>query len=185
VAAVIHVALLRGINVGGNNTLPMADLRRIFADLGMPGATTYINTGNVVFAGPPTDRVALATTVEQAVEAEFGFRPRVLVCSGDDVRAIAEAIPEDWTNGPAMKSDVVYLIDGVDPADAVAELAPRDGIDHVVLAPGALIWMVARADAGRSGLQRLIGTELYRRSTVRNVNTARRLAELVAQQQEG
>jgi len=181
----IHVALLRGINVGGNNALPMGDLRRICQELGLLDPVTYINTGNVVFAAGPTDHLALADRMESAIESEFGFRPRVLVRSGADIEAIAAAIPADWTNGPQMKADVVYLLDGVDPAAASAQLEPQDGLDHVVLAPGAFGWMVARADATRSGLQRILGTPLYRQSTVRNVNTARRLAALVAQHSGG
>jgi uncharacterized protein (DUF1697 family) len=178
---VIGVALLRGINVGGSNALPMADLRRICAGLGLQEPATYINTGNVVFSAEPADHQALADRIESAVESEFGFRPRVLVRSGEDIVAIAAAIPPGWTNGPQMKADVVYLLDGVDPAAASAQLGPRAGVDHVVLAPGAFGWMVARADATRSGLQRIIGTPLYRQATVRNVNTARKLAALVAQ----
>jgi uncharacterized protein (DUF1697 family) len=84
-----------------------------------------------------------------------------------------------------MKADVVYLLDGVDPAAASARLEPREGLDHVVMAPGAFGWMVARADATRSGLLRIVGTPLYRQSTVRNVNTARKLAALVAQRPAG
>ena len=179
--AVIHVALLRGINVGGNRTVPMADLRRICSAVGFEDPVTYINSGNVVFSGQPTDHVELAGRLEDALESEFGFRPRVLVRSGRDVVAIAGMIPEHWTNGSEMKADVVYLLDGVDPAAAIAQLGPRSGIEHVIQAPGAFVWMVARRDATRSRLNGMVGTDLYQKATVRNVNTARKLAALVAQ----
>ena len=176
----IHVALLRGINVGGKNRVAMADLRRLVADLGGSGVATYINSGNVVFDHPTTDHVVLAAQIETAIRAELAVQCRVLVKSGSDVRAVAAAVPPDWTNGPQLKTDVVYLLDGVDPAEASAALRPQDGIDHVVHGPGAFVWMVQRGDAARSGLLRMVGTPLYRQATIRNVNTARKLAAMAA-----
>ena len=69
---------------------------------------------------------------------------RALVRTGADIVAIAERIPADWTNDEARKSDVVYLLDGIDPSQAVAALQPHEDIDSVRLAPGAVLW----ADAG-------------------------------------
>ncbi len=176
----IHVALLRGINVGGANKVPMADLKRVFEQLGHRDVATYINSGNVLFDAEGHDEIALATHAEDALETEFGFRPRVLVRTGSDIQAIAQAIPADWVNDPTMRTDVVYLLDGVDARAASAQLEPREGIEHVRHAPGAFIWMVSRRDATRSRLVRMAGTPLYRQATVRNVNTARRLAAMVA-----
>lgn len=175
----IHVALLRGINVGGKHKVPMAALRRICAGVGFRDVETYINSGNIVFAADD-DELTLGTRLEDAIESAFGFRARVLVRTGSDVLAIAAAIPADWSNDDAMKTDVVYLLDGVDPVDATASLRPRGEVDHVLHAPGAFIWMVSRRDATRSGLLRIAGTTLYQQSTVRNVNTARKLAAMVA-----
>ncbi len=177
---VIYVALLRGINVGGARKVPMVDLKRILEQIGHKDVTTYINSGNVIFDSEERDEIALADRVEDALEKEFGFRPRVLVRTGADIRAIAEAIPEDWTNGPEMRADVVYLLDGVDAKEASSQLEPRDGIEHVLHAPGAFIWMVHRRDATRSRLVNMAGTPLYKQATVRNINTARKLATMVA-----
>jgi uncharacterized protein (DUF1697 family) len=178
---VIHVALLRGINVGGKHKVAMADLRRIVAECGGSEVATYINSGNVVFEHPPVDHVALGERLEAAIEEQLGVPCRVLVKAGADITAVAEVIPAGWTNGPEQKTDVVYLLDGVAPQDALAQLRPRDGIDHVRHAPGAVVWMTTRQDATRSGLTKLLGTPLYRQSTVRNVNTARKLAAMVAE----
>ena len=77
-----HIALLRGINVGGNNKVPMADLREVVASLGHTGVSTYIQSGNVLFTaqeGAAAD--ALAAGLEQAIERAFGLRLRVVVLS--------------------------------------------------------------------------------------------------------
>ena len=84
-----HVALLRGINVGGNNKVPMAELREVVASLGHTGVSTYIQSGNVLFtarAGAAADASAedasaLAAGLEQAIERAFGLRLRVVVLS--------------------------------------------------------------------------------------------------------
>src|SRR2546430_15096123 len=75
-----HVALLRGINVGGNNKVPMAELREVVGSLGHTGVSTYIQSGNVLFtarAGAP----ALAAGLEKAIEQAFGLQLRVVVLS--------------------------------------------------------------------------------------------------------
>jgi uncharacterized protein (DUF1697 family) len=92
---------------------------------------------------------------------------------------IANAIPATWSKGPELKADVVYLLDDVTGTEALTALSPRDGIDTTVVVDGALLWMVHRSDAARSGLQKIIGTDLYQRSTIRNVNTARRIRDAV------
>src|SRR5436190_5014993 len=72
-----HVALLRGINVGGSNKVAMADLRDVVASLGHTGVSTYIQSGNVLFTargGAGQDSAALAADLERAIEQAFGLR---------------------------------------------------------------------------------------------------------------
>ena len=180
----IHVILLRGINVGGRNKVPMADLRAALTDAGYSNVATYIASGNVVADHPDADSRAHAERVETLMVEHFGVECRALVRSGADIRRIAETIPTDWVNGPGMKADVVYLFDDIDPEQVRQALGPREGIDTAMTAPGALLWMVTRADATRNGLQRLLDTPWYQQATVRNVNTARRLAAMVTDREE-
>lgn len=175
-----YAALLRGVNVGGNNRVPMAELRELALGLGWSDPVTYIASGNLVFDAPRGRAPELAVKLEEAIAENLGVRCRVVVLTAATVRTVAAAIPDEWVNDADRKTDVVYLIDGISPRTAVAALDPREGVDHVVTAPGAVIWMVRRADVTRSRLQKFVGHPLYRQSTVRNANTARKLAELVA-----
>jgi uncharacterized protein (DUF1697 family) len=84
-----QVALLRGINVGGNKKVPMARLRELFAELGHEDVKTYVNSGNVVFGGPK----ATAKKLEQAIEAEFGFDVAVVLRTRDELAAVVAADP--------------------------------------------------------------------------------------------
>ena len=73
------VALLRGINVGGGNRLPMRDLVALLEGLGLEDVRTYIRSGNVVFRTPARNSAGLSRRIEDAIETGFGFRPRVMV----------------------------------------------------------------------------------------------------------
>jgi uncharacterized protein (DUF1697 family) len=155
----------------------MPRLRDTFAAAGMSDVTTYINTGNVLFrsAAEPAD---LAPALEDAIEAEFGFRVPVLVRTGEAIEATARAVPGDWVNDSTMKCDVMFLWDAVHRPDVVDRFA-KDGIDHTTYVPGAVIWRVDRRVATKSGMARIVGTELYGHMTIRNVNTVRALADRV------
>ena len=73
------VALLRGINVGGNNIIPMADLRACMTDLGAEQVATYIQSGNVLFDGSGRTAAAWTSTIEQALSARFGYSASVVI----------------------------------------------------------------------------------------------------------
>ena len=174
----VAVALLRGVNVGGRNKVPMADLRSVLSGAGYADVATYIASGNIVFRHGGLVAPALAADVERLIREHLGVRCRALVLPADRAQAIAAAIPPQWENGPTMKADVIYLLDGAEPSDLVDALRPRSGIDTVLAAPGAVLWMVPRDSVNRSSLRNLVGSPWYGRATVRNVNTARRVAEL-------
>ena len=76
-----HIALLRGINVGGRNKVAMADLRAVVAGLGHTGVATYIQSGNVLFTSGEADREALAAAMEKAIADTLGVGPAVIVLS--------------------------------------------------------------------------------------------------------
>lgn len=175
----VHLALLRGINVGGANRLPMADLRRIVAACGHADVQTLIASGNVVFTTRRRDRAALAAEIEQAIRADTGLEVPVLLRSHDQVRAVAAAIPDGWANDGRQRCDVLFVWDDVDPEAVLGDLPARDGVDEVRAAPGAIIWSVDRARINASGLRRIVGTPLYRRLTIRNATTVRRLRDMM------
>src|SRR5216683_3191362 len=76
-----HVALLRGINVGGGGKVPMSELRQVVAGLGHRDVATYIQTGNIIFTPSHDDSAALAAELEAAVAESFGVRSSVVVLS--------------------------------------------------------------------------------------------------------
>lgn len=86
------IALLRGINIGGNHLLPMKQLKALFEQLGCADVRTYIQSGNVVFRGD-ADPASVERDLSAAIDASLGFAPRVLVLSADELAATAAANP--------------------------------------------------------------------------------------------
>jgi uncharacterized protein (DUF1697 family) len=87
----VWISFVRGINVGGNNLLPMAVLKGLYAELGFEHVQTLLQSGNAVFVAGK--RAKLATRIEQAIEARFHFRPRVMLRSPDELRRVVADNP--------------------------------------------------------------------------------------------
>src|SRR6266849_9227268 len=86
------VALLRGINVGGYNLIPMSGLRSLCADIGCREVQSYIQSGNVVFKAETTPAV-LEAELERAIEHCFGFSVTVIVRAAADWPAYVKGNP--------------------------------------------------------------------------------------------
>lgn len=190
----IYVALLRGINVGGNNKVDMKRLKAAFEQAGMRQVVTYINSGNIVFSWDAEEAASgrslsgeqeqelkrkLAGILEETILREFNLPIRVVIRSLKDIREVIRHLPEAWTNDDTMRSDVLFLWAEADAPEVLDELKFKPEIDRVLYAPGAVLWSVDRANATRSGMQKLIGTKLYGLMTVRNVNTTRKIHQLM------
>jgi uncharacterized protein (DUF1697 family) len=88
-----HVALLRGINLGGRNKVAMADLRQVVASLGHADVATYIQSGNVVFSTDQSDTAALAGALEEAIARDLGVSARVVVRSRAELAQVTRDNP--------------------------------------------------------------------------------------------
>ena len=122
-----HVALLRGINVGGRNKVPMTDLREVVTSLGHTGVTTYIQSGNVLFSTADTDTAKLAAALESAVASRFGIWASVVVLSRDELAEVLAANPYPDEPNPKLVH-VVFLTAG----------PPNDLLDRITAAESAV-----------------------------------------------
>ena len=104
-----HLALLRGINVGGRNKVPMSELREVVTSLGHTGVTTYIQSGNVLFTTSEPDTATLASALEGAIAGTFGVTTSVVVLSRDDLAQILDRNPYLEEPNPKLVH-VVFLL---------------------------------------------------------------------------
>jgi uncharacterized protein (DUF1697 family) len=119
-----HVALLRGINVGGRNKVPMADLREVVTSLGHTGVSTYIQSGNVLFSTADTDNAKLAAALESAIEDRFGIWSSVVVLSRDELAQVLAANPYPDEPNPRMVH--VVFLNGEPPGEVLTRIAAAE-----------------------------------------------------------
>jgi uncharacterized protein (DUF1697 family) len=118
-----HIALLRGINVGGHKKVPMADLRAALADAGFEDVKTYVQSGNVALTAKERSPAKVGRKVEQAIEDAFGFDVAVVVRSREEIAALVEDDPlGDVATNPTYRV-VVFLAEKLDPK-RVADVDP-------------------------------------------------------------
>ena len=151
-----HVALLRGINVGGRNKVSMADLRELVASLGHGDVATYIQSGNVVFSTGETDTAALAAGLERAIAASLGVPARVVVLSREELVQAARDNP--YAGEPNHKAVHAVFLDGEPGPDvagrvsAAQEIAGQKGSRDTAQLIGRIIFMHTPDGYGRSDL---------------------------------
>jgi uncharacterized protein (DUF1697 family) len=174
-----YVALLRGINVGGNKKVDMKLLKEVFEKLGYTDVHTYINSGNVVFHASGAVEEKAVSAIEDAIETKFGFSVPTIVRSKVDIAALLKKIPNEWTNDTEQKTDVLFLWDSHDSKKTLALIKTTPGVDTLLYAKGAITWHVDREHYAKSGMHKFIGTAVYKAMTARNINTVRKLAELL------
>lgn len=171
-----YIALLRGINVGGHKRVEMKKLRALFESLGCINVSTYINSGNILFESGERQE-NLHNKVAISLQREFGFDIPTLIKTYQEIKKIADAIPNTWQNDSEQKTDVAYLFKEIDFKEIVDLLPIKKEFIALKYVEGAIIWNVKRKDVNKSHLTQIIAHELYQSMTVRNVNTARYLAE--------
>lgn len=170
-----YVALLRGINAGKLRRVEMKRLKALIEDLGYGQVSTYLNSGNVLFEADG-DPGTISRKIEAGLKEEFGFDIPTLVKTGRQMRRIARAIPDEWLNDSAQRTDVAYLFEQIDSGKTLDEAPVNREFIDIRYTKGALFWNIDRKNYNKSRINNLIGHEMYQFMTVRNVNTARFLA---------
>jgi uncharacterized protein (DUF1697 family) len=171
------IVLLRAVNLGARNKVPMARLRELLEEAGYEGVRTYIASGNVLFDGPKS-RTAVAAGLERVIADAFGVDTTAIPRTSDELAAVVAGHP---FGADASHSHVVFLAHQPEP-DAVERFAAVDpspdraelvGVDVYLQYPAGV--QGSRLSAAR--LERLLGV----RATHRNWRTVVALAELAAE----
>jgi uncharacterized protein (DUF1697 family) len=174
-----YVALLRGINVGGNAKVEMPRLKQVFEKAGCQQVATYINSGNVIFAD---DRSAkeFVKLLEKAIADEFGLQVPVVLRDAEAIHKLCQEIPASYTNDTQQKTDVLFLWENIDKPEVIKQIVFKPEIERVRYVAGALVWNIDRVNATRGSTAKLVSNQLYKSMTIRNINTVRKLDALLA-----
>ncbi len=170
-----YIALLRGVNVGGNHKVEMKRLKKMLEHLGYSDVSTYLNSGNALFEA---SKKPVLSDVSQAFKNEFGFEVPILIKTMDEMQSISESIPKDWKNDADWKCDVAYLFEAIDSEKTINALPVKNEFIDIRYTNGAIFWLVKRSDYQKSHINKIIGHKHYPFMTIRNVNTARFLGKM-------
>lgn len=176
------VALLRGINVGGNNLIKMPALKASFEAHGFQDVVTYIASGNVVFTAAAASAEALARTIEAGMLDTFSCTTIVVLRNAKQMKDIVARAPKGFGTQPeTYRYDVIFLAPSLTVAAALKGVPLNPEVDTAHAGPGVLYFsrLIAKATASRLG--KIAGTPIYKSLTIRNWNTTTALARLSAE----
>lgn len=173
-----YIALLRGINVTGNNMIRMETLRATFASLGFADVTSYINSGNLAFETKKSAESKLEAKIEQAIDNEFGLSVSVMIRGQGAISDVLAGNPFDGRFESHKQMNVLFLRDEI-PAEKHDEILALQSDNEFLAIRGREIYLLLFCGFPESLLGRgLIERRLKMPVTVRNWRTVERLAAL-------
>ncbi len=160
-----YIALLRGINVGGNSLVKMSDLKKSFEDLGFKNVMTYINSGNVIFEG----------NVKNISKLPW----KTVVISEKELKEVIDNAPNSWKKDDLRKY-VAFLLPPVKPEDVLKEITLKEDVDYIDVGKNVLYMSTKLEGISKSSFKDLIKTVSYKSMTMRNFNTVEKLLKLTS-----
>jgi len=180
-----HLALLRGINVGGKNKLPMKDLIEMFAAAGCSRAQAYIQSGNVIFCPPSGAAGSLPDRITAHIAKRFGYSVPVVMRTAEQLGAVIRNNPFLKAGAPESELHVLFLANLPTPR-SIQELDPDRSPPDEFHVRGQEIYLRLPNGAGRSKLtNQYFDARLVTTSTSRNWRTVTSLFELMSGGQPG
>ncbi len=173
-----HVALLRGVNVGGKNCVPMKELAEIFVDAGCTDVRTYIQSGNVVFRAARALAESLPSRITEQIATRFGCRIPLVLRTAEQLAAAVrdnpfQKVPQEMLH--------VYFLAGLPDASRVAQLDPNRSKPDAFVVHGREIYLHLPNGIGRSKLTNAyFDSKLATTSTARNWRTTLKLLEFMS-----
>ncbi len=170
------IALLRGVNVGGNNKLPMKELVQLLEGMGCENVRTYIQSGNAVFDGKAT-----GPEIAQAISKRFGFEPHTFILTAAALKKAAAACPYRKQAETEPKSVHLFFLDGAPDKDAEAALAEIKTAPEKFTFGKGVLYLHTPKGLASSKIAEKADRILKTKITARNWNTVCALIELAGQ----
>jgi uncharacterized protein (DUF1697 family) len=176
-----YLLLLRGINVGGKNIIPMESLKQCLNEMGFINVTTFIASGNVILESQDKP-IVIKNKTEKAISNGFRIDSdliKVLVLTRKKLQGIIDNKPKGFGEHPEKyHSDAIFLMD-IDAKQAIKLFNPREGVDKVWAGDGMIYSQRLSAMRTKSRLNKIMSTPEYKSMTIRNWNTTTTLFSLL------
>lgn len=175
----VIVSLLRAVNVGGHNKVKMDALRELYEALGLRGAQTYVQSGNVVFRTDAKDLVRLQKRIERGIEQSFGIRTSVVLRSSAELKDVIRRNPFANRSGIEPNRLVVSFLAGEPGPESKETIAQIKVGPEELRLDGRELYIYYAAGMGTSKLTPAILERALKVSgTARNWNTVTKLIDL-------
>ena len=172
-----YIALFRGINVGGKNSLPMKELVALLQQNGCEHVKTYIQSGNVVFQTQNEQPHKLAEAISSAIAQKFGFQPKILLLQKADLE---KAVAHNSFSTQEGKALHFFFLESIPAKPNLEGLAAVQTASEEFQLIDKVLYLYAPQGVGRSKLAAKIEPALRVTSTARNWNTISKLMEMLA-----
>lgn len=174
-----YISLLRGINVSGQKSIRMAELKSLYESMGFQRVQTYLQSGNILFESPEADKQKLATRIEEKLEHNFGFHVTIFIRTGEDLQRIMHGNPFlTKRNEDPAKLHVTFLYSA--PSKAILDLfAPIHSEGDELFIAEQEIYLFCPNGYGRTKLSNnFIEKRLAVPATTRNWHTVSALCQM-------
>jgi uncharacterized protein (DUF1697 family) len=182
-----YVILLRGINVGGKNRVPMAELKLCLEEQGFASVVTYIQSGNVVLRSD-LDAEALSAKIEHMLPRKFKLDSsiiRVVALEYKTFKKIVMQAPMEFGKDNARyRYNVIFLMN-FSLSEAMEQISARQGVDEIWQGDKAIYYRNSMLNASKSHLGKITQQPVYKSITIRNWNTTSKLLKLLEEHKIG
>ena len=179
-----YLALLRGINVGGNNIIKMDELKKLFENLKFSNVKTYIQSGNIIFYDYENDKIKLTEKIEKALFKKLNNEINAVILTFSEIKEIINKKPKGFGEDREYKYDVMYFVKPLTPKTAIREIKTREGIDNIYVGKNVLYISRLVKNLTKSHLPKIIETPIYKNISIRNWNTTKKIYEIMENNNE-
>ena len=174
-----YLVLLRGINVGGNNIIRMADLREHLKDIGFSDVRTYIQSGNIILESSTSANTTISA-VENCLAKQFDYKTPVFLITKQQLQDAVANAPKSFGKEPnKYRYDVMFLRDNLPAKKALEQIETRDGVDKAKAGDGVIYFSRLISKVTRSYMPKVVNLPIYKDMTIRNWNTTNKLLSLI------
>lgn len=176
-----YVALLRGINVGGKNKIPMAELKKGFEKLDFEEVKTYLNSGNVIFSSGKEEIEKLTKQIETMIKEQFSFEIPVFVIPQKRLEEILLNAPDWWgDDNKEIYDNLIFMIPPATFSDVADEIGePKEGLEKIKGYKDTIFWSFRLKEYQKTNWwPKTASTAISDKLTIRTANTVRKIVNM-------
>ena len=176
---ITYAAFLRGINVGGKGLVSMKALKESFENAGFKNVQTYINSGNIIFQSTEKNAEKLESEIEIMLTKRHALTSKVAIRNTAQMKKLATYLDEIWKGKEKLRNSVMFLRKPIDSKKILSQMKYDSSIEEVTYKPGVVLWSVPFENLRKSRMLKINAMPIYKEMTVRNLNTTRKVFEIM------